>query len=165
MKKILVLLACVSIVGCSNDQETQSNLEETELIEEVSTDQVNEKPSTEVVEEEIPEESYTEDVSIEESTSTETESDILSAGEEGIILKDVYLSLGEDKTNLDVFMDYVTAKDVESVYQMEIDGKIKVLTANTPITLIENDILSVKVKVNNTGDVGWLPYEYVGKKN
>jgi PBP1b-binding outer membrane lipoprotein LpoB len=150
MKKINVLgslfLILLLITGCS------SNFEKVDVAEKKTIEEKVEVVNTD------------EAVVVDETeTENETNFDTLSAGQQGIIVKDVLFALGNDKKNLDEMMDYVTANDSDLVDQMIYDGKVIVVTANTPITVIENDILSVQVKINETGEVGWVPFEYVGK--
>lgn len=96
--------------------------------------------------------------------SKPAESSTVFSGEQGVLANDVIMALGDDKKNFDELMDYVTAQDTESVNRMIAEGKAVIHKKGTPITVLKNDVLSVKIKINATGERGWVPYEYVTKK-
>lgn len=153
MKKTLIFITSILFVifisACSSQQSSE-NMEKEEILERD-------------IEEKVEIEPVKEDNAVEETTEEQT--DIVMAGQNGIISKDVYLALGEDKINLDTLMDHVTSQDVNSVIEMELNGEIIILPANTPITVLENDFASVKIKVSETSEIGWVPYEYVTTGN
>jgi outer membrane biosynthesis protein TonB len=169
MKRLFFAMLCTLVLtACGNEESTQPKPAEKPKTEETATKPKTEaasKPKPKPAEQSTPAKpaKSTPSKPVEKSAKSSTSSTVFS-GEQGVLANDVIMALGDDKKNFDELMDYVTAQDTESVNRMIAEGKAVIHKKGTPITVLKNDVLSVKIKINATGERGWVPYEYVTKK-
>lgn len=76
---------------------------------------------------------------------------------------DVIMGIGKKKDNLDEVVKYASANNKSALESMVSEGKALIVAAGTPITLVEYGVLSAKVKLTETGTVGWVPSEMISK--
>ncbi|RFU71008.1 hypothetical protein D0469_03450 [Peribacillus saganii] len=103
------------------------------------------------------------------ATSTATEpvannSDgFLMSGENGFLAEDVIVGLGDSKQNLDDVIKFAVANNREELAAMILEGRAIVAQKGTPITLLEQGVLSGKIKIKDSGAIGWVPAEYLSE--
>jgi hypothetical protein len=130
-----------------------------------SSDALKTEKTKEVVTESKRKES--EEISTERKESNEPvekASTIILAGENGVLANDAIIALGEDKTNFDELMNYVVAKNTQAVDRMIAEGRAVIHPKGTSVTVVESDFAAFKIEVIETGERGWVPYEFVTKK-
>jgi hypothetical protein len=168
MKRLFFAVLCTLVLAaCGNEESAKPAEPKAEKTEEKATEKPVEqsKPSesTEPAKNESSA-SVESTESTETSESTEESSSIVMAGENGVLADDVIIALGEDKTNLDELMNYITAKNTEAVNRMILEGKAVIHEKGTPVTVVDSSFAALKIEVIETGERGWVPYEFVTKK-
>jgi hypothetical protein len=156
LAKILILiLICgigvvLSFAACS-DEATQESVKEEKIepppmTEPVTVVEPEVEPEPEVIVEETPE-----------------EHGYLMSGENGYLSTEVIMGTGEDVANLQEVVRYASANNQTELEAMISEGRALIVAKGTPITLIEQNIFSGKVKVTETGEIGWVPAEFLSK--
>ncbi|MEJ9228899.1 hypothetical protein LAV79_05260 [Peribacillus butanolivorans] len=104
-----------------------------------------------------------EDNASEPVTTTEITVDTLNEGENGFMIDDTILGVGENDSNLKEVTKYAGANNTAEIQAMVVAGKAVLVDKGTPITLIEHGVLKDKVKLQETGEIGWTPSGNVSK--
>lgn len=160
MKRLFFAVLCTLVLAaCGNEESTKPAEPKAEKTEK-PVEQSKPSESTEPAKSE----SSAPVESAKSSESTEESSSIVMAGENGVLADDVIIALGEDKTNLDELMNYITAKNTEAVNRMILEGKAVIHEKGTPVTVVDSSFAALKIEVIETGERGWVPYEFVTKK-
>ncbi|MGG4267319.1 hypothetical protein [Peribacillus simplex] len=73
------------------------------------------------------------------------------------------LGVGKDDSNLKLITKYAGANNQAELQTMLAEGKAVLVDEGMPITLIQLGGTSTKIKLTETGDVGWVPSEVVSK--
>ncbi|MDW7616993.1 hypothetical protein SC499_20305 [Peribacillus simplex] len=104
-----------------------------------------------------------EDSAAEPVKATESKVDTLNEGENGFTMDETILGVGENDKNLKLVTKYAGANNVAELQSMVGAGKAVLVDIGTPITLIEHGFLKDKIKLTETGEIGWIPSENVSK--
>ncbi|MFE4430846.1 hypothetical protein ACFRH9_28390 [Peribacillus butanolivorans] len=104
-----------------------------------------------------------EDNVAEQVKSVETTADTLKEGENGYAGTNSILGVGKDDSNLKLITKYAGANNQTELQAMLAEGKAVLVDEGMPITLIERGVLSAKIKLTETGDVGWVPSEVISQ--
>lgn len=75
----------------------------------------------------------------------------------------VIMGIGEKKDNLEEAIKYSQASNKSAIESMVSEGKALVVAEGTPLTLMEYGDLRAKVKITETGTVGWVPSVMISK--
>jgi hypothetical protein len=87
----------------------------------------------------------------------------LTSGENGVLNDDVFVGLGEDKTNYDEMFTYITKGNQDALTQMIFDGKVAFAEKSTAITVVDRGFINAKIQIIETGARGWVPVEYLAR--
>ncbi|KQC46930.1 hypothetical protein AP057_08870 [Geobacillus sp. Sah69] len=87
----------------------------------------------------------------------------LMDGENGVLADDVFVALGEDKTNYEEMFKYITANNKEALERMILEGKVVFAPKGTPITVVDRGFINAKIEIIKTGQRGWVPVEYLAR--
>jgi hypothetical protein len=168
MKRLFFAVLCTLVLAaCGNEESAkpvEPKAEKTEKTEEKATEKPVEQSKPSEPTEPAKSESSAPVESAKSSEPAEESSSIVMAGENGVLADDVIIALGEDKKNLDELMNYINAKNVDAVNRMIAEGKAVIHKKGTPVTVVESGFATLKIEVIETGERGWVPYEFVTKK-
>lgn len=148
-------LAVFLITGCNSDE---AELGAKELEEETkNAAQATEEKSKEVVDkvkEEAPgiiknmKDTYKE-------SEQEVKDNTLQAGDQATVQKDAYLALTPEA--YDELYQLIEINDVEGVDKIVQDNKVKEIKQGSEAEILEREIRRTKVKMNDSGEEGYLP--------
>lgn len=95
--------------------------------------------------------------------ATETKVEVLKEGENGFMSDKTILGVGEDDSNLKEVTKYAGANNAAEIQKMVGAGKAVLVDKGTPILLLEHGALKDKVKLTETGEIGWTPSDNLSK--